>query len=52
MYLWKVRFNKMVRVLVFAKDIDHAKVEARTLRPDCEDRKIVEVVRLDYVKLC
>lgn len=48
-YLWIVRFAKCVRVMLFAPDIDTAKTEARRLRPDCSDKKIVEVYRLDYL---
>lgn len=46
-HLWKVRFNLMIRVLVFANNIDDAKEEARRLRPDCKHKRIVEVSRID-----
>jgi len=44
--LWIVQFDKLIKVLVFAKDIDEAKIEARLLRPDCKFKKIVSVRRI------
>ena len=35
--------------MVFANDINTAKIEARKLRPDCEHKPIVEVYRLDHI---
>ena len=46
-YLWIVQFAKNIRILVFAPNIDIAKTEARRLRPDCEDKKIISVRRID-----
>lgn len=46
MKLWIVRFYKSARIMVFAKNIYHAKIEARKLRPDCTNKQIVEVRRI------
>lgn len=57
MKLWKVTFARLYRkvwrnrkaVMVFADDIDGAKVEARLMRPDCEKLDVIEVNRIGKV---